>query len=160
MKSFSYLKSILITIVFTLITTFLSFLVLYFEISFLTPAGRQDGLQSLLENKEYLTIFFTTITYMTIVVSLEELVFRILPYKLWKAKLQKIPYWVYGTITAVIFSVAHSYGGTMLVLGFPQLLLGFYMWYYIKFENGAKLCILNHLLYNSLTIVIVAVLTA
>ena len=124
------------------------------DVSFLLPKGNHSLAKSLVFNVEYTSIIIFILTYGVFAAAAEELIFRFLPYLLWKKKLPGINYWIYGTVVAVIFSVLHSIGSPGVVLAFPQLALGLYLWSYINKQNGYWQCFVAHLTFNATTLLL------
>ncbi|MFZ5424623.1 MAG: type II CAAX prenyl endopeptidase Rce1 family protein [Patescibacteria group bacterium] len=155
----TYLKTLYKTVLFTTIVLSISYILLYFKIDFFLPKSGNEKIVNLITEGNYLMVFITMITYGLVVVAVEELLFRLIPYKLWKKKLAQIDYWLFGTLIAVVFSLMHSLGTPGINLGFPQLALGIFLWRFIRENNGYKKCVLAHFTYNFLTIVAASIIS-
>ena len=88
----------------------------------------------------------------------EELIFRGFPSLLlrglWKTRNWSVDaksnwYWLLGSISAFLFSVAHGLGDKTMHLPLPQLLMGFVLWH-VAMQRGLRYSMLMHATYNLL----------
>lgn len=100
-----------------------------------------------------LVLFFMVVVFAPIV---EETVFRgtsrlivsgIWKLRNWSADARDNWYWIVGSISAFLFSVAHGLGDGRIHLPLPQLVMGFLLWH-VAMRRGLRYSILMHATYN------------
>lgn len=102
-----------------------------------------------------LVLFFMVVIFAPIV---EETIFRgtsrlvvsgIWKLRNWSADARDNWYWIVGSISAFLFSVAHGLGDGRIHLPLPQLVMGFLLWH-VAMQRGLRYSILMHATYNCL----------
>ncbi|MFC1649702.1 CPBP family intramembrane glutamic endopeptidase [Patescibacteria group bacterium] len=82
-------------------------------------------------------------------VFVEELVFRYIPYRVWRRFFSNNKsFWLFGITTSLLFAAMHMGPMSKETLAFPQLLSGLYFWHLIRKQKGFKLVLLSHTMYN------------
>jgi len=102
-----------------------------------------NNLHLALNENRWLFIGVVTL-YMLLVNTIEELIYRYIPYKIIVLKLRK-PYWMCGILTSMVFAFVHNLFG-LTGLPIPQFLLGLVLWWVIK--RGYLSALTVHLSYN------------
>lgn len=100
------------------------------------------------EQGKYGLILASFLTVGLIVSGVEELIFRLLPYKVYKKYLSKTPYWVMGVITASLFAFVHTNLFDDFEFPLAQFMLGMYLWKLIRLKDGYNLAFVSHYIYN------------
>lgn len=120
---------------------------------FLASEANSKGLQDLTKNPLQLMLMVVVMAPV-----LEELLCRGIPSLLvrgiwktrdWSEDARSHWYWLLGSISAFLFSIAHGLGDKAMHLPLPQLLMGFILWR-TAMKRGLRFSMLMHATYNLL----------
>jgi membrane protease YdiL (CAAX protease family) len=120
---------------------------------FLASEANSKGLQDLTKNPLQLMLMVVVLAPV-----LEELMCRGIPSLLvrgiwktrnWSEDARSHWYWLLGSISAFLFSIAHGLGDKAMHLPLPQLLMGFILWR-TAMKRGLRFSMLMHATYNLL----------
>ncbi len=67
----------------------------------------------------------------------------------WSVEARNNWYWIVGSISAFLFSIAHGVGDNRMHLPLPQLIMGFLLWR-TAMQRGLRYSMLMHATYNTL----------
>lgn len=118
------------------------------------PSHYLPGLVEMVKDKDVLTLVIYLSTIGLIIVGIEEIIFRLVPYLIFKKTLKRTSFWILGVVMSVIFAIAHTsfkYG-----FNFPlfQFVAAMYFWSLIRYPKGYGLAVVSHLIYNSVLMLV------
>lgn len=151
----SFKKAILQTTILFFLLLLLATLLDKLGFKFLLPDKPIIDFEKLIKEEGVGIFTITTLLLLLPAVFIEEVFFRLLPYKLFKKIIHRtVPYWIVGMITAALFSMIHTNSLDGLEFPLAQFIMGLYFWALIKLKKGFKLVLVNHLYYNLMGIVL------